>query len=393
MSIKVDRIGAVLALPLLTLALLPTAAAAAESCSAQLNNIKSRIGSLGSLSDKSFGSLKVDFETATSKDYTKKYFQAFENLNKTAQDATQLVNTGYKLAGYTAPMKEGQIQKTLPTKVTTTMANAQELAQVALDEESTKVDVAQVRCSQSTDDAALGAVMSKLDSGTVSKFKKAQKTACKVVHVVADLQDKRQKLNEIRENGYPLFYLHAKDKKNFSGKERTIQIKADLRLFPIYPDKAMGVDGKDQPILLGQIKGIDLSYNSYFKWSDNNWTTLNLYQYFISDTEKGEVCQPQIKLSSSVKVATCVSVEDITTDYIKVKVRGKYWYNGDSSAVSLGTQKIPAPFGYLADVSDMKEEKMEKLKSKAVDRLASLLGPYGEVVKKAQEWKAACGGA
>ena len=62
-------------------------------------------------------------------------------------------------------------------------------------------------------------------------------------------------------------------------------------------------------------------------------------------------------------------------------------------AVSLGTQKIPAPFGYLADVSDMKEEKMEKLKSKAVDRLASLLGPYGEVVKKAQEWKAACGGA
>ena len=84
-------------------------------------------------------------------------------------------------------------------------------------------------------------------------------------------------------------------------------------------------------------------------------------------------------------------VEEIKTDYIKVKVRAKYWYNGDSSAVSLGTQKIPAPFGYLADVSDMKEEKMQKLKSKAVDRLASVLGPYGDAIKKAQEWKSACG--
>lgn len=387
-----ERLGALLVLPVMSLALLPTAAAAADTCTTKLDDVKARINSLSGQIDSAGNALRGDFESGTSKDYTKKYFDAFEALNKSAKDATALVNTGYKLAGYTAPLKEGQIQKSLPPKVTTTMSNAQELAQAALNEDNTKLDVAQIRCNQSTEDAALSAALDKLDSSTQSKFKSGKTKACKIVHVLADLQDKRQKLNDIRENGYPLFHLKAKDKKSFAGKERTIQIRADLRLFPIYPDKAMGVDGKDQPILLGQIKGIDLSYNSYFKWSDNNWTTLNLYQYFIGDTQKDEICQPQLKLSSSVKVATCVRVEDITTDYIKVKVRAKYWYNGDSSAVSLGSQKIPAPFGYLADLSDMKEEKMQKLKSKAVDRLASVLGPYGDAIKKAQEWKSSCAG-
>lgn len=388
---KLDRIGAVLALPVLALALWPAAATAADSCTTQLDDIKARVTSLSSQAETMSSTVRGDFEATTSKDYAKQYFDAFEALNKSASDATQLVNTGYKLTGFTSPLKEGQIQTKMPSKVTNTMSNAQELAEAALDEENTKLDVAQVRCNQSTEDAALASALEKLDSGTVSKFKSGKKTACKVVHVLADLQDKRQKLNDIRENGYPLFFLHAKDKKNFGGKERTIQIKADLRLFPVYPDKAMGTDGKDQPILLGQIKGIDLSYNSYFKWSDNNWTTLNLYQYFIGDTQKEEICQPKLKLSSSVKVATCVKVEDVTAEYIKVKVRGKYWYNSESSAVSLGTQKIPAPFGYLADLSDMKEDKMAKLKSKVADRLISLLGPYAETIEKAQEWKKACG--
>ncbi len=386
-----DRVAAVLAVPMLSLALAPSATAA-DSCTSQLNDVKTRVVNLTKQIGSTSAAVGSDFQAATSQEYAKKYFDAFQALNKSASDASKLVNTSYKLAGYTAPMKEGHIQKAMPPKVTTTMSNAQELAQAALDEENSKLDIAEIRCDQSTEEAALAAALDKMDSGTVSKFKTAKKAACRVVHVLADLQDKRQKLNDIRENGYPLFFLHAKDKKKFGDKERTIQIKADLRLFPIYPDKAMGVDGKDQPILLGKLEGIDLSYNSYFKWSDDSWTKLNLYQYFIGDTQKEEVCLPQIKLTNSVKVATCVKVGEVKTDSITVTVRGKYWYNGDSGTVSLGTQTIPAPFGYLAAVSDMKEEKMQKLKSKVADRVVSLLGPYGETVKKAQEWKETCGG-
>lgn len=365
--------------------------AAAASCPTQLDDIKAKIVNLSSKADSTDSSVRKDYESASNKDYAKKFFDNLDKLNQSAKDSTQLVNSAYNLAGYTAPLKEGQIQSKLPTKVTLTMSNAQELAQAALNEDNTKLDIAEIRCNQNTEDAALSSALDQMDSNTVSGFKNTKKTTCKVVHVLADLQDKRQKLNDIRENGYPLFHLSAKDKKDFAGYTRTIQLRADLRLYPIYPDKAMGVDGKDQPILLGQIEGIDLSYNSYFKWSDDNWTTLNLYQYFIGDTKKEELCQPQIKLTSSVKVALCVKVEEITSDKIKVKVRAKYWYKGDSSAVSLGTQTIPAPFGYLADLSDMKEKKMQDLQSKAVDRFASLLGDYSEVIKKAQDWKKSCG--
>ncbi|HEX7115851.1 MAG TPA: hypothetical protein VF193_12030 [Steroidobacter sp.] len=371
---------------------LAPAAAFPASCPVNLDDVKAKISSFASRTDSEESGVKQDYEAASSKDYAKKFFDTFEQLNKAAKDSTQLVNTAYNLAGYTAPLPEGKIQTSLPPKVTLSMSNAMELAKAAADEDSTKIDIAQLRCNQNVEDAALAAALDQLDSNTVSRFKSAKTKACKVVHVLADLQDKKQKLDQIRTNGYPLFFLHAKDTKEFGDKKRTIQLKADLRMYPIYPKNV--ADGKDQPFLLGKLEGIDLSYNSYFKFSDNNWSTLNLYQYFIDDTDEDEVCYPKIKLTSSVKVATCVRVtdKDKNWEWIKVKVRAKYWYNDASSAVSLGERKIPAPFGYLAQISNMKEKKMQDLKSKAVKRVSSMLGEYGEMIEKAQQWKESCSG-
>ena len=67
--------------------------------------------------------------------------------------------------------------------------------------------------------------------------------------------------------------------RNFAGLTRTIQIRVDLRMYPEYPE------GANQDFLLGQLKGINLAYNSYFKWSDNSWTKLNLYEYLIGEGE------------------------------------------------------------------------------------------------------------
>jgi len=385
-----DRIRRALPVAVLAIGLTPAVSIGAESCGVPLDDVKAKISGFSNRTDSEGSGVQKDFEAATSKDYVKKYFDRFDQLNKSAKDATQLVNTGYNLAGYTSPLAEGKVQSALPPKVTLSMSNAVELAQAAADEDKTKLDIAELRCNQNTEDAALSAALQQLDSSTVNKFQAAKKKACKIVHVTADLQDKKRKLDDLRTNGYSLFHLQAKDKKDFAGKKRTVQIRADLRLYPEYP-KSVDPNGKDQQLLLGKIEGIDLSYNSYFKWSDDNWTKLNLYQYFIGDTQKGEICQPQLKLSSSVKVATCVSVTDVKTDYIKVKVRGKYWYNGGSGAVSIGEQKIPAPFGYLADISDMKDKKMQSFKSKAVNHVAALMGDYGDMLKKAQQWKDSCG--
>lgn len=370
----------------LAIGLAPSMAIAADSCPIPVDDVKAAIEAFASKASSEESNVEKDFKSVTGSDYTKFYFDHFINVNGTGDDTTKFITKAYDLTKFTGALPENTLQTKMPPSVSISMSNAMELAEAAADEDNTKLDLAELRCNQNTEDAALSAALDQLGSSTVDKFRKAKKTACKLVHFAADLQDKKRQLDKIRTEGYPLFHIHKKDKKNFAGKERTIQLRADLRLYPVYPE------ADDNPVKFGDIRGLRLSYNSYFKWSDNNWEPLNIYQYLVSESdEKDEVCYPQIKLSSSVKVATCVRIADITASQIKLKVRGKYWYNGDSSAVSLGDRTIPAPFGYLQDVSNMKDKKMEDLKEKLVGRLASTMGKYGDMIEKAQEWKEACG--
>ncbi|WP_296714691.1 hypothetical protein [Tistrella sp.] len=366
-------------------------AAAAQDCVSLSGDVADRIAEMRQIAQSVPPGTQSDYAAATSKDYAEGVFSAFDALNKKVTETSKLVGQGYNLAGYTAVFKEGQIQTKMPPVVTNTMSNAEALAQAAADDDKTKLDILSLRCSQSTEQTALAAYLAQADSGTASAYKTAKFDACKAIHILADLQDKRQKLNDIRENGYPLFYLHAKEKKKFAGYSRTFQLKVDLRMFPVYPDKAMKVDGKDQPVLLGQIQGIDLSYNSYFKWSDDNWSPLNLYQYVISDTRKDDyTCAPYFHLSGHVETTLCVKVESASADKLKVGAKAKFKYKGDTKEVSLGTQTVPAPFGYLADLSDMKEKKMQDLQSKVVDRIASVFNVYDALSDKATSWQKAC---
>jgi hypothetical protein len=371
----------------LAIGLVPTAGLAAESCPIPIDDVKAAIEGFASKASSEESNVEKDFKSVTGSDYTKFYFDHFTKVNGSGDDTTRFITKAYDLTKFSGALPEGTLQTKMPPSVSISMSNAMELAEAAADEDNTKLDLAELRCDQNTEDAALSAALDQLGSDTVSKFKAGKKTACKLVHFAADLQDKKAQLDKIRTEGYPLFHIKKKDKKNFAGKERTIQLRADLRLYPEYPG-----DAEDQKFLFGDIKGLRLSYNSYFKWSDNNWEPLNIYQYLVSESdEKDEVCYPQIKLSSSVKVATCVRIANIDSSSVTLKVRGKYWYNGDSGAVSLGDRTIPAPFGYLQDVSNMKDKKMEDLKDKLVGRLASTMGKYGDMVEKAQEWKQACG--
>ncbi len=374
------------------LALVSGPVVAAESCSAQSGDVTAGIGNFQTDADKASKDVERDYADATSSSYAKDLFEKFDALNSKAQQASDLINKTYNLTGYTKPLSEGSIQKNVPPQVTVTMSNANELAQAAMNEENTKLDIAELRCNQSTEDAALRAFLDQADSATVSKYKSAKKSACRIVHTLASLQDKRQKLNEIRENGYPLFHLHAKEKKSYDGHSRTIQFKVDLRLYPEYPDDAGGNDNPtQQPILLGQLQKINLSYNTYFKWSDNNWTKLNLFQNLVDEHEKSEFCWGKIKITSSVKAKLCSQVGLKGDDKISVKSRAKFDYSGETHAVSLGTVTVPAPFGYLADLSDMKEKKMQDLKSKVAKRVTSLFSGFEDLKKKADQWQKSCG--
>ena len=284
-----------------------TTSTAQADCSDMFNEIKAKAEAFQNKNDDVSDQVHKDHESATSSSYSKNYFNKLQNYNKNATEAYELINKAYDLTGFTKPFSSyDNIQKSVPKEVTVTMGNAVELAQAALDEDNTKLDLAELRCNQSTEDSAMAAWLDQTDDKTASTWQTTKKNACQLVQVLADLQDKRDKLNQIREEGYPLFYLHKKNKVKFSGKERTIQLKVDLRLQPKYPkeaynDEAPSING--QPILLGQLEDISLSYNSWYKFSDNNWTDLKLIAALIDDTRSDDtICmKPDIKITSSAK--------------------------------------------------------------------------------------------
>ncbi|WP_372501737.1 hypothetical protein P7L66_26465 [Tistrella mobilis] len=91
-----------------------------------------------------------------------------------------------------------------------------------------------------------------------------------------------------------------------------------------------------------------------------------------------------------MEATLCVKVEAASADKLKVGAKAKFKYKGDTKEVGFGTQTIPAPFGYLADLSDMKEKKMQDLQSKVVHRVASLFDAYDAVSEKAEAWQKSC---
>src|SRR3546814_19751385 len=113
-----------------------------------------------------YGTIQSEFGKSTSSSYSKDYFAKFEDLNKGAKEATDLVTKGYDIANYVKPLAEGTIRTTMPPVVTNTMSNAVELSQAALDGENSMMDISHIRCNQSPEDAALPAFLPPAASGT-----------------------------------------------------------------------------------------------------------------------------------------------------------------------------------------------------------------------------------
>lgn len=374
------------------------APAHANSCNADKDDLKAAVSAIKDAVSNADKNMKSAYKSATSTSYSDAYFDNQDEINEKAEYAYELVSEYYDIGENMKQLAEGEMQKKLPpvvtntmSVVTNTMSNAVELAQAAMDEENSKLDIAQVRCSQDLSNTAL--TKSIKDAGgadMLSNFYDYQKKACKAVQVLADLQRKYEQLQEFRENGYPLFYLHQKDKKDFNGKERTVQFKVDLRMYPEYPDSEMGVNGEDQKLLLGQIEGIRLSYNTYFKWSDNNWRTINLYQFLMDDEDNGMVCVDMIKISDKAKAALCAEIQNIDTkkEELKLATAAKFKFNDKKRTVDLPTVVIPMPFGYLADVSDMKDKAMQNVKSEIAEQLEEVIKEFvdaSEVANAVQE--------
>ena len=316
-----------------------------------------------------------NFKSATSSGYVKDYLKEMSEENVSAKDAAYLTIKAYNLAGNAGLFDYDNLQDEV-SAIKLTMENAEDLAET--NEDGDALDIATLRCSQNTEDAALGMLSYHLDDAYVASYKAAKKELCSVVMILADLRYKRQQYEAIKENGYQIFNYHKKDKKTFTdswgGKyERTVQYKVDLRFYP-----------GDQDVLHGDFEHGNFEFIHAFKWSDNDWGGNNLKEAFADDSKDDLICLPFIKISNNADADLCFQVTSITNSEIKVYTKAKFKFKGDKKSIEIGTLTVPAPFGYLADVSDMKEDKMQDLEEKIQDLLSDFLPVDGDFIEVLQ---------
>ena len=114
---------------------------------------------------------------------------------------------------------------------------------------------------------------------------------------------------------------------------------------------------------------------SWFKWSDEN-------KIYIADMIEaaqdsgGDVCEDSkplwFKLSS--RISAKIKIADANEESIDIAACAKFKGFDSIKTITFPTVTIPAPFGYMAEVTEMKDEAMQDLTKNLQSALLDLLG-------------------
>jgi chemotaxis protein histidine kinase CheA len=233
------------------------------------------------------------------------------------------------------------------------------------------LDVANLRCSEQVPSkiaTVLGRVVGLEGQFDTEEFETKRATVCQAIEKIYNLKYKLQQLEEIREDGFSLLYKY--DKKNIkkNGISRTVQHSLDLRFYPDIQESYNTGDISPEFSLDNE--------NSWFKWSDSD----KKYLGDILDSSKTEdtgdaACSDSkpywFKLADRLKFrlkVSSVTASDVTlTACLRVSWKGNH-------SRELATVTIPAPFGYLDEVTQMKDDAVQGAMNSLTDQIADMLG-------------------
>ena len=304
--------------------------------------------------------------------YAEEYIESLDKLNEKVSDPAKFVFETYPLDNYKKDLDLGAVQKQV-NAVKVSMMNAEELAMSAGDN---KLDLAELRCSQTVPEAWKEALEAELGSDVLGQWQSAHDDLCKVILVIADLEQKLQHYNELAKQGYPLFYKHKKDKKTFADVyKRTLQYWADVRIeFP-----------ETNELLKGDVSGLQLKHKIKYKYSNKKESDFDILKMLISQGgQKDGICFPLFEVPGA-KAYLCARVESSSSSKIKLHTKAMFKAYGEKHSAAIGTVSIPAPFGYLADLQDIKNAKVMEMKNNLIDRAANVLPHQGKALDAMQQ--------
>ena len=291
-----------------------------------------------------------------------------DEIQTTLEDLQKLVKateTLYDVGSQAKACVDGNgadycIQEKLPDPHVPTMADME-----------SALDVANLRCSEQVPSAIatlIGTVVGLEGQFNTDEFEEKRATVCQAIQKIYNLKYKLQQLEEIREDGYSLLYKYDKKKIEKSGITRTVQHSLDLRFYPdIQEDYNEGTISPEFSIN---------NEDSWFKWSDND----KKYLGDILDSSKTEdtgdaACSDSkpywFKLADRLKFR--LKVSSVTSSDVTLTACLRVSWKGNHSR-ELATVTIPAPFGYLDEVTQMKDDAVQGAMNSLTDQIADMLG-------------------
>ena len=200
-----------------------------------------------------------------------------------------------------------------------------------------------MRCSSDLKGLKAAAKRAKIK---INNYLKKREKACQLAVFVAKLKKMYSDWQVMKQEGFPLVQQYKKQQLKFKKRKRTTQLWVDLRYLPTNKK---------------------LEYGVWFKWSDEK--KIQLIPSPNSRTRKEERCIPL-----SGRANFCFKVLDANSSSVKVNMWASVRFNKRTKSIGFGPQTIPAPFGYIAQLEQMKAKKKQKAVEKMQKKLAEIAG-------------------
>ena len=291
-----------------------------------------------------------------------------DEIQTTLEDLQKLVKateTLYDVGSQAKACVDGNgadycIQEKLPDPHVPTMADME-----------SALDVANLRCSEQVPSAIatlIGTVVGLEGQFNTDEFEEKRATVCQAIQKIYNLKYKLQQLEEIREDGYSLLYKYDKKRIKKKGRTRHVQHSIDLRYYPDIQESYNTGDISPEFSLDNE--------NSYFKWSDNDPVYLaDILNSSNTQDEGDAACSDNkpywFKLANRLKFR--LKMSSVTESNVTLTACLRVSWRGNHNR-ELATVTIPAPFGYLDDLTEMKDAAVQNAMNSLQNQISDMLG-------------------
>ena len=204
----------------------------------------------------------------------------------------------------------------------------------------------------------------------VKKYKAAKEKACKVIQVAAELKYRYDNYQDLKTNGYNLVNVERSQRLKFKTRKRHVAGRIVLNYKPDLMDtKDNGFSAEDR-----------FEYNSYIKWSSDSWAELNIAKRIKESQGTSDDMRCMTVIPDWGQLCTNIVSIDAGSLVMQTWVRVRRYSR--TKTVDLGTVTIPAPFGFLDEIAQMKEKSQKKLKDKATKKVAGILNIDSKTMKE-----------